>query len=134
MNFQYHLPYNYFQIFKILSSICGIAKNKNKLYLPFKFRNRQTMYFRIQCATALFALEVNFFRLPVLGPIKNVPVFQEGGSTPAPPTLPVIRVVLLHTERFVESFSEPTVSIMISLFIQPLFKFHKLYIYLDILS
>ena len=37
-------------------------------------------------------------------PRKNVSVFQEGGSTPAPPTPPVIRVVLLHTESFVESF------------------------------
>ena len=29
-------------------------------------------------------------------PKKNVPVFQGGGSTPAPPTQPVVRVVLLH--------------------------------------
>ena len=28
---------------------------------------------------------------------KNVPVLQEGGSTPATPTLLVISVVLLHT-------------------------------------
>ena len=28
---------------------------------------------------------------------KNVSVFQEGGSTPSPPTLLVIRVGLLHT-------------------------------------
>ena len=27
---------------------------------------------------------------------KNVPVFQGGGSTPAPPTPPIIRVVLLQ--------------------------------------
>ena len=27
---------------------------------------------------------------------KNVPILQEGGSTPVPPTLLVIRVVLLH--------------------------------------
>ena len=27
---------------------------------------------------------------------KNIPIFQEGGSNPAPPTPPVIRVVLLH--------------------------------------
>ena len=32
-----------------------------------------------------------------------------GESTPAPPTLPVIRVVLLHKLRFVESFFPPTV-------------------------
>ena len=38
---------------------------------------------------------------------KNVPVFQEGGSTLAPLTPPVIRVVLLHTERFEESFNYP---------------------------
>ena len=43
--------------------------------------------------------------------VRNVPVFQEGGSTPAPPTPPLIRVVLLHThtERFVQSFNSPTV-------------------------
>ena len=29
--------------------------------------------------------------------IKNAPVFQEGGSTLAPPTPPVVRVVLLHS-------------------------------------
>ena len=40
---------------------------------------------------------------------KNVPILQEEGSTLAPPTLLVIRVVLLHTERFVKSFNSPTV-------------------------
>ena len=29
---------------------------------------------------------------------KNVSFFQEGGFSPAPPALPVIRVVLLHKE------------------------------------
>ena len=44
------------------------------------------------------------------GPKKKVPVLQEeGGSIPAPPTPPVIRVVLLHTERFVESLDSQTV-------------------------
>ena len=36
--------------------------------------------------------------------IKKVPILQVGGSTSSPPTPPVIRVVLLLTERFVESF------------------------------
>ena len=44
---------------------------------------------------------------------KNVSVFQEGGSTPAPPTPPEIRVVLLHTERFLQSFNEPTLCSML---------------------
>ena len=38
---------------------------------------------------------------------QNVLVYQEEGFTPAPTTLPVIRVVLLHTEWFVQSFNEP---------------------------
>ena len=29
---------------------------------------------------------------------KNVPFLEVGGSAPAPPTPPVIRIVLLHTE------------------------------------
>ena len=33
---------------------------------------------------------------------KNIPILQVGGSSPAPPTLPVIRVVLLHTEQIVQ--------------------------------
>ena len=40
---------------------------------------------------------------------KNVPVLQVGISTSAPPTSPVIRVVLLHTEWFVQSFNSLTV-------------------------
>ena len=32
---------------------------------------------------------------------KNVPILQVGGSTLAPPILPVIRLVLLHKWRFV---------------------------------
>ena len=35
---------------------------------------------------------------------------QEGEFNPASPTLLVIMVVLLHTERFVKSFNSPTVS------------------------
>ena len=42
-------------------------------------------------------------------PRKNVLILQEGGSTPVPPTPPVIRVVLLHTEQFVESLDSQTV-------------------------
>ena len=34
---------------------------------------------------------------------KNVPILQVGGSAPAPPTLPVIWVVLLHTEQIVQT-------------------------------
>ena len=34
------------------------------------------------------------------GPTKNVSILQEGGSTLVPPTKPVFRVILLHTERF----------------------------------
>ena len=30
--------------------------------------------------------------------MKNALILQEGGSTPAPPTPPVIRVVLLHKQ------------------------------------
>ena len=30
---------------------------------------------------------------------KNVPILQVGGSSPAPPTPPVIRIVLLHTDQ-----------------------------------
>ena len=41
--------------------------------------------------------------------IGYVPVLQEGGSPPAPPTQLVISLVLLHTERFVKSFNSPTV-------------------------
>ena len=42
---------------------------------------------------------------------KNVPILQVGGSTPgpAPHTPPVIRVVLLHKERFAQSFNSLTV-------------------------
>ena len=42
-------------------------------------------------------------------PKKNLPIFQEGGSTPVPPTHPVIRVVLLHTEQIVQRFLGSTV-------------------------
>ena len=43
---------------------------------------------------------------------KMYPFFQEGGSTPATPTLLVIRVVLLHIERFVQSFNSSTVGVL----------------------
>ena len=33
---------------------------------------------------------------------KKVPILEIGGPAPAPPTLPVIRVVLLHVEAFAE--------------------------------
>ena len=36
------------------------------------------------------------------------------GSTPAPPTPPAIRVVLLHTEQYVQSFNSPTVYLISS--------------------
>ena len=45
-------------------------------------------------------------------PRKNVSIFQEGGSTPAPPTPLVIRVVLLHIEHFVQSFNSSTVYVL----------------------
>ena len=35
---------------------------------------------------------------------KNLFIFLWGGSTPGPPTLPVVKIVLLHKYRFVESF------------------------------
>ena len=38
---------------------------------------------------------------------KVLAILQEGGFTPVPPTLLVIKVVLLHKERFVESFNSP---------------------------
>ena len=38
------------------------------------------------------------------------PFFKKaGGFTPSPATPPGIRVVLLHTERFVQSLNSPTV-------------------------
>ena len=40
---------------------------------------------------------------------KHVTIFQKGGSTHVPPTLLVIRVVLLHKRAFVKSFNSPTV-------------------------
>ena len=45
------------------------------------------------------------------GPKKKCTLFQEGESTTAPPKPPVIRVVLLYAERFVQSFNVPTVPI-----------------------
>ena len=39
---------------------------------------------------------------------KNASIFLGGGSTLAPPTLLVIRVVLLHVWRFAQSFFSPT--------------------------
>ena len=47
---------------------------------------------------------------------KNVTVLQEGGSTPAPPKLLVIRVVLLYIEWFVKYFNSPTVYMKYILF------------------
>ena len=43
------------------------------------------------------------------GPKKKCTLFQDGGSTLAPPTLLLIRVVLLHTDWFVKFFNSPTV-------------------------
>ena len=40
---------------------------------------------------------------------KNVFVFQEGRSTPVPPTPPEIRVILLHKRASVQSFLSRTV-------------------------
>ena len=40
---------------------------------------------------------------------KIVPNLQVGGSAPAPPTLPVIRIVLFHTERIVQRHNSFTV-------------------------
>ena len=42
---------------------------------------------------------------------KDVPILQVGGSTPFPPTISAIRVVLLHTEEIVQGllgFTVPT--------------------------
>ena len=41
--------------------------------------------------------------------LKKVPILQVGGPAPAPPTLPVIRVVLLHTEAAVQDLCPGTV-------------------------
>ena len=41
--------------------------------------------------------------------VRNVPVFSRGRIHPVPPTLSEIRVVLLHKERFAQSFNSPTV-------------------------
>ena len=38
---------------------------------------------------------------------KSVPILQVGGSTPAPPTLPVLRAVLLHKRAFCSMVSVP---------------------------
>ena len=40
---------------------------------------------------------------------EKVPNLQVGGPTPAPPTPPVIRVVLLHTEPAVQELCPDTV-------------------------
>ena len=48
---------------------------------------------------------------------KNVPILQVGGSTPAPPTLPVIRVVLLHTERIIQYYLSSTVRIYSTIYL-----------------
>ena len=62
-----------------------------------------------KCNTALY--KKNFskhFLLFKLGSVdirdirKNVLILQEEGSTPISPTLPVIRVVFLHTEHIVQ--------------------------------
>ena len=53
-----------------------------------------------------FQLQANFFlkigTLRAKDIRKNVPVLQVRGSAPAPPTSPIIRVVLPHTERTVQ--------------------------------
>ena len=40
---------------------------------------------------------------------KNVLILQVGGSVAAPPTQPVIRIVLLHTEQIVQSYLSSSV-------------------------
>ena len=42
---------------------------------------------------------------------KKVPILQEGGPAPSPPTPPIIRVVLLHTEAAVLDLCPDTVHI-----------------------
>ena len=41
------------------------------------------------------------------GDLKKVPVLQVGGPAPAPPTLPVIRVILPHTEACGPTLLQP---------------------------
>ena len=56
-----------------------------------------------------------FFSLFKLGSVsvrdirKNVLILQVGESTPAPPKLPVISVVLLHTKQIVQRHFSSTV-------------------------
>ena len=47
------------------------------------------------------------------GPGKNVFVFRGGGSTLTPPTPPVVRLVLLHTEPVVQDLCPGTVHMSI---------------------
>ena len=55
----------------------------------------------------------NFF--DILGSVsvrdirKDVPILQVGGSTPFPPTMSAIRVLLLHTEEIVQGLLDFTV-------------------------
>ena len=82
----------------------------------------QTLDLKIQCNTLLY-MYIYIFSKFKISPfssiwseisiakdlIENVLVLKEGGSTPVSPTLLVIRVVLLHTEWFVQSFNSSTV-------------------------
>ena len=43
-------------------------------------------------------------RISPKGIEKNLPSLRVGWPTPAPPTLPVMMVILLHTQPFAERF------------------------------
>ena len=61
----------------------------------------------------LALLDWKFLKIDTLrakdDPRKIESVFHGGGSTPASPTLPVVRVVLLHKRAFVQSFMSRSV-------------------------
>ena len=62
----------------------------------------------IQLNTIWLEISINW-HAKSQGPKKNVFILQEGVSTHAPPTQPVIRVVLLHTETAVQDLCPGTV-------------------------
>ena len=82
------MPIVYKCYFLYFQSICTLNFSKiryflpsvvllltKKLYLHFTFRNRQTMYFRIQCATALFIISKLCIRTDFCNFFCRSPVF-----------------------------------------------------------
>ena len=72
------------------------------------FKLRKKFFYLIGHYINFFVQSLTHY-LRAKDPRKNVSIFQEGRSIPAPPTPIVIRVVLLHIVRFVQSFNSSTV-------------------------